>query len=154
MIYKQLVCTLALVATSLASAQTMIECKRESKSVSPVLWPNIYLSPAGHLCFDVRGTPEFRGANCAANGQSIYWEAVTIVMIKDESQGRDTTRFRVLNPVVTDDQLHYSVEWSRGTKWQLQQRIKINRLTGEGIEYFADEHGGAGMNCRRVTKKL
>jgi hypothetical protein len=148
------VLSMFLAASSLASAQTLIDCQRGSNSKGAALSTPIYLSRSGQLCFDVRGLPLFSGKNCAVNGQSIRWSAVKLIFVKDESHGRDKTNFRVLSPVITPDRLHYTIEWTRGSKWNVEQIIEINRLTGYGVEYFVGEHGGTSMSCTTMQKKI
>ena len=141
-------CLLVALATQ-GAAQSAIKCEMDAHS-STHIWPEIYLAKSGALCFDL-GANE----NCVHNGGSIQWSAIVIVMIGDESQGRDDTRFRVRNAVVTDERLAYMIEWSRGNAWHVMQRVSINRLTGDGVNFFVNgEQGGDSMRCRAVSKKI
>jgi len=141
-------CLLIVLATQ-SAAQSAIKCDMNPPA-STHLWPDIYLSKLGSLCFDM-GSEK----NCVRNGGSIQWSAFTIVMIGDESQGRDDTTFRVRNVVVTDERLAYMIEWSRGDKWHVMQRVSINRLTGDGVNYFVDgEQGGDTMRCRATVRQI
>jgi hypothetical protein len=96
----------------------------------------------------------YQGQNCVRNGGSIEWRGVVIVTIGEESQGRNDTVFRVPNAVVTKERLEYTIEWSRGAGWHPMQHVSINRLTGVGVNYFVDMHGGDTMHCRSVEKKI
>jgi hypothetical protein len=66
----------------------------------------------------------------------------------------ETTRFRVVKPTIANDQLNCRVEWSRGDGWHVLQSVQINRLTGVGVDYFTDSHGGAVLACRAAAKKI
>src|SRR5450759_933484 len=94
---------LLLALTMQSGAQTAIMCEMDAHSSTHV-WPEIYLSKSGALCFD-SGSDR----NCVRNGGSIQWSGFTIVMIGDESQGRDDTSFRVRNAVVTEERLAYII---------------------------------------------
>jgi hypothetical protein len=146
----KVVCGCLLLGLTMQSrAQTAIKCEMGAHS-STYFWPEIYLSKSGALCFD-SGSDR----NCVRNGGSTQWSAFTIVMIGDESQGRDDTSFRVRNAVVTDERLAYIIEWSRSNDWHVLQRISINRLTGDGVNFFVNgEQGGDSMHCRAVSKKI
>ena len=150
---RSIVGCLLLAASSLALSQTAIVCKPETKS-GRSLWPEIYLSKTDQVCFDVLGWMDYRGQNCARNGESIQWEGIIIVMVGDDSQGRDRTQLRVRNPVVTSERLEYIVEWSRGAGWRPMQRVSINRITGVGVNYFVDMHDGETIQCQKVAKKI
>ena len=150
---KAIVASVVLAAATSAIAQKAIECKPDGGS-KDTAWPGIYLSKTGQLCFDVLGWVDYRGQNCAKNGESIQWRGTVIVSVKGESQGRDLTLFRVQRPVVTDDRIDYAIEWSRDSKWTLMEKLSINPVTGKGTRYFVDEHGGQPLTCRSVPKKI
>ena len=141
------------IASMMANAVTLIDCKNEdSKSSITSIWPTPYLSDAGLLCFDVKGWPEFSGSNCVANGKNVRWTGLVIVSEDDESQGRDSTNFRVLKPTVNSNNIEYIIEWSRGIEWRPMQHVAINRLTGIAVSYFVREHGGETYQCRAGKK--
>lgn len=135
-----------------ASSQTLIKCElNENSKIS--LWPAPYLE-RGNLCFDVKGLPEFAGRNCVKQGGEVRWEAFTIVYLDGESLGRDSTKFRVIKPVITNNVIDYTIEWSRSMKWETMQHVKINRLTGDAISYFIGSNGGESYACRLSQRKL
>jgi hypothetical protein len=136
-------------------AASPIICENQDAS-HPVtfIWPSLYLSNSGDLCFDVKGLPEFSGTNCVGNGKSAHWTGLVIVTEDGDSRGRDSTNFRVLKPVVTDEQIEYTIEWSRDDKWRPMQHVKINRITGAAVSYFVTMHGGESYQCRLGKKAL
>ena len=157
--YMKLVCglTLALGLTStLVQAQSRIVCEQTSKAGEQIasIWPSPYLSEKGALCFDVKGWPEYSGQNCVTNGGRISWTGLVIVNVDGESQGRDSTSFRVVTPVVNNDLIEYVIEWSRNSNWEPMQRVKINRLSGEAVSYFITMHGGEAYQCHLERRKL
>lgn len=144
---------LTAIVPTMANAVTLMECKNEgSKNSITSIWPSPYLSDSGLLCFDVKGWPEFSGSNCVANGKNIRWAGLVIVSEDDESQGRDSTNFRVSKPTVNENNIEYTIEWSRGAKWRPMQHVAINRLTGAAVSYFVREHGGEHYRCRAGKK--
>ncbi len=84
----------------------------------------------------------------------MHWTGLVIVTEDGESQGRDSTNFRVLKPIINDEQIEYTIEWSRGQNWRPMQRVKINRLTGDAVSYFVRMHGGESYRCRLGKKAL
>lgn len=111
-----------------------------------------YLSDAGQLCFDVKGWPEFSGSNCVADGKNTRWTGLVIVMEDSESQGRDSTDFRIVKPIVNENNIACTIEWSRGSGWRPMKRVQINRLTGVAVSYFVVEHGGKTYQCSPCKK--
>lgn len=144
---------LAAIVPIMASAVTLIDCKNEDSN-KPItsIWPSPYLSDSGLLCFDVKGWSEFSGSNCVANGKNVRWTGMVIVSEDAESQGRDSTNFRVSNPTVNENNIDYIIEWSRGADWRPMQHVAINRLTGVAVSYFVREHGGETYRCRAGKK--
>ena len=140
----------------LSHGQSLIVCEADPKAGSPInpIWPAPYLSQQGALCFDVQGWPEYSGRNCVTNGGSTSWKGTVIVSVDGESQGRDLTSFRVVKPIVNNERLEYTIEWSRENKWQAMQRVAINRLSGGAVSYFVTMHGGDSYLCRLERRKL
>lgn len=149
------ICVLCL-ATTFAHAQSRIVCEPDKNAGQPItsIWPAPYLSEKGALCFDVKSWPEYAGQNCVTNGGRISWKGLVIVNVDGESQGRDSTSFRVVSPVVNNERLEYTIEWSRDSVWQPMQRIRINRLSGEAVSYFITMHGGDPYQCHLEKRKL
>lgn len=144
---------LAVTVPAMAYTVTLIDCKNEdSKNPITSIWPSPYLSDSGLLCFDVKGWPEFSGSNCVASGKNVRWTGMVIVSEDAESQGRDSTNFRVSKPTVNDNNIEYIIEWSRGAAWRPMQHVAINRLTGVAVSYFVREHGGETYRCRAGKK--
>lgn len=138
-----------------SNAITLIDCKNNDAEHSITsIWPSPYLSDSGLLCFDVKGWTGFSGSNCVANAKGASWTGMVIVYEDGESQGRDSTDFRVLNPTVNEDHIEYTIEWSRGAAWRPMQRVGINRLTGEAVSYFVNEHGGESYQCAARSKAI
>ena len=146
---------LALTST-FVQAQSRIVCEPSSKDGKQIasIWPSPFLSEKGALCFDVKGSPEYSGQNCVTNGGRISWTGLVIVTIDGESQGRDSTSFRVQNPVINNKLIEYTIEWSRNSSWEPMQRVKINRLSGDAVSYFIKLHGGEPHQCRLEKRKL
>ncbi|PHM59108.1 hypothetical protein [Xenorhabdus sp. KK7.4] len=153
--YLKSFAALALSVPMMAFSASPIICKNESTgNTSTSIWPSLYLSDPNTLCFDVKGWPEFSGTNCVKNGKSAKWTGLVIVWEDGESQGRDSTDFRVINPVVTNENIQYRIEWSRGGEWRTMQNVAINRLTGGAVSYFVTEHGGENYQCKVVKKAI
>ncbi|WP_261434754.1 hypothetical protein [Serratia ficaria] len=88
--------------------------------------------------------------------QTTTWftEAV-IVDIDGESQGRDDTWFRVVNPTITDKKIEYKIEGSRDKKaWGLVSNVSINRLSGQAVDWLIGEHGGTAYKCHLEGRKI
>jgi hypothetical protein len=152
---KEYLAFLLLAAPAMAYAASPIICENQhSDNQITSIWPAPYLSSSGALCFDVKGWPEFSGKNCVANGKDAHWTGLVIVMEDGESQGRDSTNFRVLKHVINDEQIEYTIEWSRGRNWRPMQHVTINRLTGAAVSYFFNMHGGESYQCRLGKKAL
>ena len=150
-----LVAALAAIVPTMANAVTLIDCKIEDlKNSITSIWPMPYLSDSSLLCFDVKGWPEYSGSNCVANGKNTHWTGLVIVSEDDESQGRDSTNFHVSKPTVNENNIEYTIEWSRGVDWRPMQHVAINRLTGVAVSYFVREHGGETYQCRAGKKVL
>lgn len=152
---KKLLLATSLVAIvpTIVNAVTLIDCKNEDSNNSITsIWPAPYLSDSGLLCFDVKGWPKFSGSNCVANGKKIRWTGLVIVSEDDESQGRDSTNFRVSKPTVNENNIEYLIEWSRGSTWRPMQHVAINRLTGVAVNYFVLAHGGETYQCSAGKK--
>ena len=146
---------LPLLSPALACASSPIICNSQDPDHSVVsIWPPLYLSDARTLCFDVKGWPEFSGTNCVTTGKSAQWTGLVIVTEDGDSRGRDSTHFRVINPVVTDEQIQYKIEWSRGDDWRPMQDVKINRITGGAVSYFVTMHGGESYQCSLGKKAI
>lgn len=141
---------------SVAHGQSRIVCEPDPKGGIPIasIWPTPYLAENGALCFDVTGWPEYSGQNCVTDGGRISWTGMIIVDIDGESQGRDSTFFRVNNAVVKKERLEYVIEWRRGSTWKPMQNVKINRLSGEAVSYFITMHGGESFQCHLERRKL
>lgn len=154
--FAQLPIYAILVVATFAHAQSRIVCEPDAKGGEPItsIWPTPYISEKGALCFDVKGWPEYSGQNCVANRGRISWKGLVIVNVDGESQGRDSTSFRVVSPVVNSERLEYTIEWSRDSVWQPMQRVKINRLSGEAVSYFITMHGGDSYQCHLERRKL
>ena len=134
---------------------SVIECRPSIQTTSSEgnLWPKFFLKN-NNLCFDVTGWMDYKGNNCLDRLGNAQWKAIVIVMQNGESQGRDETDFRVKNAKVTDQQIEYSIEWRRDGDWKLLQRVSVNRLTGEGVDWFVDEHGGTPIQCQAKKQKF
>lgn len=154
----KLICAIALAfgltATS-AKSQSRIVCDPVSKDGKRIawIWPEPYLSARGSLCFDVEKWPEYSGTNCVQNGGQIAWTGLVIVAVDGESQGRDSTSFRVVSPVVNADLVEYRIEWSRDGKWEAMQHVTINRPSGEAMSHFIRLRGGEPYKCRLEKRK-
>ena len=153
--FKELLvfCLLATPAMAYAASPIVCENKHTENQITSI-WPTLYLADSGELCFDVKGWPEFSGKNCVANGKEIHWTGMVIVSEDGDSQGRDSTNFRVLNPGINTELIEYTTEWSRGKNWRPMQIVKINRLTGVAVSYFVTMHGGESYLCRLDRKAL
>ena len=114
-VYRIAVASILLISGQV-HCQSLIVCKLDPKGGATInsIWPAPYLAPNGALCFDVKGWPEYSGQNCATDGGHAAWTGLVIVSMDGDSQGRDSTRFRVNKAVVKDDRLEYVIEWSRG----------------------------------------
>ena len=136
--------------------QSRIVCEPDDKKTnSTSIYPEPYFSKQGELCFDVKGWYEYSGKNCVKNGNDTYWKGFVIVYTDDESEGRDLTSFRVIKPMITDEQLKYTIEWTRDNKtWKPMQIIHINRLSGQAVSYFLTEHGGESYHCHLEKQKI
>lgn len=149
------VVALTLSIPMMAFSASPIICENKSTSdTGTSIWPSLYLSDPNTLCFDVKGWPEFSGTNCVKNGKTAKWTGMVIVWEDGESQGRDSTNFRVVNPMITDEQIKYRIEWSRDSEWRTMQNVAINRLTGGAVSYFVTEHGGESYQCRIAQKAI
>lgn len=144
------------VAASCAHAQSLIVCEPSSKSREPIAYisPTPYLSEKGELCFDVTGWPDYSGQNCVRDGGRISWTGLVIVTMDSQSQGRDSTSFRVVSPVVNNERLEYTIEWSRDSDWKPMQIVKINRLSGGAVSWLVTQHGGESYQCHLEGRKL
>jgi hypothetical protein len=147
---------LCLSAATLSHAQTRIVCEPDPKDGETInsIWPTPYLSKKGELCFDVKGWSEYSGKNCVTDGGRISWTGLVIVSTDGDSQGRDSTFFRVNRPVVTDELLEYVIEWTRDSVWRPLQHVSINRLSGEAVSYFVTMHGGDSYQCHLEKRKI
>jgi hypothetical protein len=154
--FAKLILCLGLGVTTLAHGQSRIVCTPESKGGKSItsIWPDPYLSKLGQLCFDVKGWPDYSGNNCVGNGGRISWTGLVIVTVDGKSEGRDSTSFRVNRPTVNRERLEYVIEWSRGGAWKPMQSVKINRLSGEAVSYWINEHGGDSYQCHLEQRKL
>ncbi|OBU13306.1 hypothetical protein [Morganella psychrotolerans] len=153
--FLKTISALALFVPAMAFSASPIICESETPgSTGASIWPSLYMQDANTLCFDVKGWPEFSGTNCVKNGKTAKWTGLVIVWEDGESQGRDSTNFRVVNPVVNNDQIQYRIEWSRGDEWRTMQNVVINRLTGGAVSYFVTEHGGESYQCRMTQKAI
>lgn len=136
-------------------ASTPISCKQSQPDTNITsIWPAPYFANAAELCFDVKGWPEYSGKNCVKNGGEARWTGLVIVTEDGESQGRDSTKFRVVKPTINDTQIKYTIEWSRGEGWRPMQKVTINRLTGEAVSYFVTMHGGESYQCQLAKKAI
>ena len=142
-------------AATCAQAQSRIVCEPTSNTGNEItaIWPMPYLSETGTLCFDVKGWPGYGGRNCVQNGQAT-WTGLVIVNVDGESQGRDTTAFRVRAPVLDQETIEYAIEWRREGDWSPMQRVKINRLSGDAVSYYITQHGGEPYRCSLAQRKL
>lgn len=148
-------CGVALLVTfTLAQAQSRIVCEPTSKEVVSSIWPAPYLSEKGSLCFDVKGWPEYAGQNCVPNGGRISWKGTVIVTVDGESKGRDLTSFRVVAPMVSNERIAYTIEWTRDGTWQPMQQIEINRLSGDAVSHLITMHGGEPHQCHLERRKI
>lgn len=152
---KEYLAFLLLTAPVMAYAASPIICESQhTDNQITSIWPEPYLANSRTLCFDVKGWPEFSGKNCITNGRDLHWTGLVIVTEDGESQGRDSTNFRVLKPVINNEQIEYTIEWSRGKDWRPMQHVKIDRLTGAAVSYFVSMHGGESYKCRLGKKAL
>lgn len=146
---------IALSTPTIALSATPIICENTSKHSNTTISPSLYLSDEKTLCFDVKGWSEYSGTNCVKNGKGANWTGLVIVWEDGESQGRDSTNFRVVNPTVTDENIAYRIEWSRDDdEWRTMQHVEINRLTGVGVSHFVTEHGGETYQCKLGRKAI
>ncbi|EPG9560418.1 hypothetical protein [Morganella morganii] len=146
---------LTMLVPVIAFSASPIVCENQAQgNTGTSIWPSLYMPDTNTLCFDVKSWPEFSGTNCVKNGKTAKWTGLVIVWEDGESQGRDSTNFRVVNPVVNDDQIQYRIEWSRGDEWRTMQNVVINRLTGGAVSYFVTEHGGESYQCRTTPKAI
>jgi hypothetical protein len=154
--FAMLILCFGLSVTTLALGQSRIVCAPDPKGGKPItsIWPEPYLSKIGQLCFDVKGWQEYSGQNCVLNGGHISWTGLVIVTVDGKSEGRDSTSFRVIRPIVNKERLEYVIEWSRGGAWKPMQNVKINRLSGEAVSHFINEHGGDSYQCHLERPKL
>lgn len=154
--FQKLAFILFLCMTKFAYGQSRIVCEPDPKAEDPItsIWPAPYFSEKGALCFDVKGWSEYSGQNCVKNGGRISWNGLVIVSMDGESQGRDSTSFRIINPVINDERIEYVMEWTRSSTWQTMQNVKINRLSGEAVSYFVTMHGGDSYQCHLERRKL
>ncbi|UNH37780.1 hypothetical protein [Moellerella wisconsensis] len=137
----------------MAFSATPIVCENQATgNTGTSIWPPFYLSGQDTLCFDVKGWSEYSGNNCVKNGKTIKWTGLVIVWEDGESQGRDSTNFRVVSPVINSDSIKYRIEWSRGDEWRTMQNVSVNRLTGGAVSYFVTEHGGENYQCKPAQK--
>ncbi|MBQ0533473.1 hypothetical protein [Providencia huaxiensis] len=137
----------------MAFSATPIICENQTSGEKGTsIWPSFYLSGQDTLCFDVKGWPEYSGNNCVKNGKTANWTGLVIVWEDGESQGRDSTNFRVVSPIINSDTISYSIEWSRDNEWRTMQHVSVNRLTGGAVSYFVNEHGGESYQCRASQK--
>lgn len=149
------IAALLISAPMVALSASPIICENQTQGNSETsIWPSLYMQDSNTLCFDVKGWPEYSGTNCVKNGKTAKWTGMVIVWEDGESRGRDSTNFRVVNPVINDDQIQYSIEWSRGDEWRTMQNVAINRLTGGAVSYFVSEHGGESYQCRMAQKAI
>lgn len=140
---------------ALAYAASPIICKSQDPShAATSIWPSLYLLNPRTLCFDVKGWPEFSGTNCVKSGTSAQWTGLVIVTEDGESRGRDSTNFRVMNPTVADEQIQYTIEWSRGGAWRPMQEVTINRITGDAVSNFVTMRGGESYKCSLGKKAI
>ncbi len=116
--------------------------------------PTPFIRHDGSLCFDVTSWPEYSGRNCVRDGGSIAWTGLVIVDVDGESQGRDSTEFRVVKPVVRSERIAYRIEWRREGDWRPMRDISINRLSGEAVSRSLTSHGSDTFQCRLEQRKL
>lgn len=108
-----------------------------------MLWPSIYIKDNNQLCVNTQHFVEFNGKNCYKNGESIYWTGLGLHTLPDgNSAGRDDTEYRIQNGIINNEKISYRVEWGRRGKWYTLARVDLNRLTGEGVDWFTNMHGG------------
>ena len=146
----------ALIVLEAKADQTIISCTSVDPRSKFELHPGIYLDANKNiLCFNVKGWPGYRGNNCVGSGQKIKWNAIVILFDRDgNSLGRDETDFQVSNVSITNEEIRYYMEWGRSGKWLPKQRIQINRLTGDGVDWFVSEHGGQPIKCNGNARKF
>lgn len=151
---------MSLVTTLSFANSVPIECTSEKPHANATydlgkLSPGIYIKDGNQVCFEYTHYPEYKGQNCYKNNQSIQWEAVALLTYSDgSSAGRDDTTFRVQKGVITDEKISYHVEWGRHGKWYSLSRVDINRLTGKGVNWFTDMHGGESIVCKAGAQKF
>lgn len=145
-----------LFASEVNAAQTIITCSSGVPRAKFELHPSIYLdADQNTLCFNVTSWPGFRGTNCVRSGGQARWNAIVLMFDKSgESLGRDETDFRVSNVLVTNENISYLIEWGRYGNWLPKQRIEVNRLTGNGVDWFLTEHGGLPIKCTGSARKF
>ncbi|WP_275076888.1 hypothetical protein [Providencia rettgeri] len=132
---------------------TPIICENQTSGEKGTsIWPSFYLSGQDTLCFDLKGWPGYSGNNCVKNGKTSKWTGAIIVWEDGVSQGRDSTNFRVVSPIINGDSIQYRIEWSRDDEWRTMQHVSVNRLTGDAVSYFVNEHGGESYQCRAAQK--
>ena len=145
-----------LFANEANAAQTIISCSSAVPQAKFELHPSIYLdADQNTLCFNVTSWPGFRGTNCVRSGGQVRWNAIVLMFDKNsESLGRNETDFRVSNVSITNENISYLIEWGRQGNWLPKQRIEINRLTGNGVDWFLTEHGGLSIKCTGSARKF
>ena len=156
MSFKNLALGLCLSTVTLAQAQSLVVCEPTAKDGKVVqsIWPAPIISKTGQLCFQVRGWPEFSGKNCVVNGGAITWTGLVIVDVEGQSHGRDSTKFRVVRPVINSERIEYVIEWTRGTDWAPMQHVAIDRLSGQAVSYFITLNGGEPYQCHLQKRQL
>jgi hypothetical protein len=154
---KRLLACLGLLLVTAPSAfgQSRLACTPvDSANTTASIWPTPYLQNDGSLCFDVTGWRDYAGRNCVRDGGSIAWSGLVIVHVDGESQGRDSTEFRVVKPIVRPERIAYRIEWRREGDWRPMRDISINRLSGEAVSRSLTGHGSDTFQCRLEQRKL
>ena len=138
------------------AGQTAISCTATDSKAKIELYPSIYIdSDQNALCFNVTSWPGYKGSNCVRDRGQVKWNAIVIMFDKNgDSMGRNETDFRASNVSITNEAIGYFLEWGRAGKWFPKQRIEINRLTGNGVDWFLTEHGGLSIKCTGNSHKF
>jgi len=147
--------SLLVVTPTLLQAQERIVCEPDSQNGGITsIWPELYFSDKKELCFDVRGMTEYAGKNCVSSGGSTSWTGLLLLVVDGESKGRGNTNFRVVKPVIDEDYIDYTIEWTRNGNWAPMKKVHINRVSGAAVSYFVTMHGGESFQCKLKSRSL
>lgn len=151
---KKLLTFLLTTLSSLASSQSLVDCINDNKDGNAI-WPQFYFKGDDTICFDVTSQPNFDGQNCVKHKSSAIWTSVILLGIEGQNYGRDVFFFQVDKPIITESGAQYLIRFSRDLKnWVRMEDVKVNRMTGHAVRYFATEHGGETFKCHPGKRKF